>query len=97
MFPAVSIDLVRLVDGNSVSEGRVEVFHNGHWGTVCNDGWDLSDASVVCRQLGYQRALGFATFEEANPISFVRIYCLMSDSLSLSLCLLSVSYAHLLP
>ena len=54
--------IVRLVGwGNVTSKGRVEVFTDGAWRGVCGNRWDLNDANVVCRQLGFKGAITSVT------------------------------------
>ena len=43
--------------GRGRHEGRVQMYLLGHWATVCGCSWDIQDAVVVCRQLGYPTAL----------------------------------------
>ncbi|XP_023682442.2 uncharacterized protein marco [Paramormyrops kingsleyae] len=50
---------VRIAGGGS--QGRVEVFYQGQWGTICDDSFDVTDGGVICRMLGYQRAVSVST------------------------------------
>ena len=61
---------VRLVDGTSRYDGRVEVCLHGHWGKICDDLWDRPDAAVVCRQLGFPSSIEtvFATSNALNGV-----------------------------
>ncbi|XP_061177723.1 uncharacterized protein LOC133186505 [Saccostrea echinata] len=44
---------VRLVGGSTPYEGRLEIFHEGRWGTVCNNGFDKTAAKIICNSIGY--------------------------------------------
>ena len=44
---------VQLQSGTTSNQGRVELFLNGTWGTICDDYWGIEEANVICRMLGY--------------------------------------------
>ena len=78
LYNNYNVFTVRLANGETLYEGRVEIFHDGRWGTVCDDGWTTVDAEVVCRQLGFSGgiALDDKEFGEgADPIWLDDIEC----------------------
>ena len=50
----------RLADGSTANQGRLELFYEGEWGTVCGNTWSRNDATVVCTSLGYDGGFNIA-------------------------------------
>ena len=92
--PNAEAGTVRLVNGSGPHEGRVEVVFVDTWGTVCGQYWDLLDAIVVCRQLGYYTALSapVGTFGEGTgPIWLSSVRCRGNEA-NLTRCMRSTSH-----
>ena len=68
-----------MVGGKNPLEGRVEVWNEGAWGTVCDDDWGLDDAKVVCRMLSLPAASAATTralYEKGTgPIWLDNVHC----------------------
>jgi len=84
-YRALTDGTIRLLNGSMPWTGRVEIFYGGQWGTVCNDSWDINDANVVCKQLGFPQAtqaFGDASHGQGSgPIWMDDVACSGNESL----------------
>ena len=55
--------MIRLQEGSYSNQGRVEVYCNGQWGTICDNEFDSADANTICKQLGYS---GYIRYDHLN-------------------------------
>ena len=83
-YIATAEGATRLVNGKNASEGLVEIYLHGRWGTICDDLWDIREATVVCKQLGFLDAIsavGSAEFGEGSgPIQLDDLNCFGNET-----------------
>lgn len=76
---------IRLVGGRSESSGRIELYHNGGWGTVCDDLFDEKDGAVACVMAGYLPwVYRFTSWVVYSKISFISYNAKLKDATLLS-------------
>ncbi|XP_038047647.1 deleted in malignant brain tumors 1 protein-like [Patiria miniata] len=72
------LNTIRLVGGSN-SSGRVEIYRNETWGTICDNKWDIDDATVVCRELGFSEAeeakMGAYFGQGSGPVHMEGVAC----------------------
>ena len=73
---------IRLVGNVDEREGTVEIMYKGIWGAICDDGWDDTDATVVCRELGFLNGTATSPLFEfsSGPVWLTQVECLGNES-----------------
>ena len=75
---------LRLAGGNIANEGRVEICMNKEWGTVCDNSWGTTDATVVCRQLGYSMQGQNQLRTSTSSSKVILVYLVITDAVAFS-------------
>lgn len=75
---------IKLVAGKDSREGRIEVYLQGQWGTICDDLWDIREATVVCKEKGFldaKSAESGGVFPQGNgPIQLDDVRCVGNET-----------------
>ena len=74
---------IRLVGGTNRLQGRVEILYQGTWGTICDDGWDDIDTTIVCRELGFSNGTTARQDQfgsSLGPVWISQVSCLGNES-----------------
>ena len=85
-FDPLVVDIVIRLQGSTLPySGRVEVFYAGVWGAISSSNWDINDAKVVCRQLGYSAGAEVALKNGvygviSGPVWITNLQCTGSES-----------------
>ena len=69
---------IRLTGGSTLYEGRVEIFVNGQWGTVCGDGISVNEAETLCQSLGFgpfQSIINYTMESTVIPLVISDLMC----------------------
>ena len=80
------VSAVRLVGGKAIYYGRVEIYYIGYWTPVCGQFWDFNAATVVCRQLGYSRAVSAKLYGSLQGETRMSAVNCRGDETDLQLC-----------
>lgn len=79
-------DMIRLVGGVAPNEGRLEIYHDNSWGSVCDDEFDAIDGTVVCQQLGYTRLKQYSNGSQGSGLIWLDNVNCSSSHVRLSDC-----------
>ena len=74
---------VRLNGGTNKLEGRLEILYQGIWGTICDDGWDYIDTTVVCKELGFSSGITVSQNQfgsSSGPVWLRKVACVGNES-----------------
>ena len=77
---------MRLVGGGYHDRGTIQVYHNGQWGTICDDSFDKNDGDVICRMLGFNFSRYIlCIFYKKNLSKFILVYLVSTRNVFLYL------------